>query len=253
MQRKRVYGNKRAASKSLSMPARKRSKSARNRSSWNRNAKSYGSEYNLYANRANVLARPVFGTQYTCQVRYFERGFSIDPSIGGVAASHVFSANGLFDPDITGVGHQPSGFDQLMTFYDHYTVTHAKITVTAKNQDSALSQLFGIYVQDNTVAVTDPRVIIENGMGVYTQLNTLNSTGDSTQLSHSVNVARWMGRPSILSEDELRGTNGSNPADGLYFHVWAAPISLSNSEAVGINVRVDYTVTFTEPRLIPIS
>lgn len=118
-----------------------------------------------------MLSRPVFGTQYTCQVRYFERGFSIDPAIGGLASTHVFSANGLFDTDITGVGHQPSGFDQLMTFYDHYTVTHAKITVTAQNSDATLSQLFGIYVQDNTVTVTDPRVIIENGMGVYTQLN----------------------------------------------------------------------------------
>lgn len=62
-----------------------------------------------------------------------------------------------------------------------------------------------------------------------------------------------MGRPEIMSEDELRGTNASNPADGLYFHVWAAPIAVANSAAVGVNVRIDYTVTFTEPKLIPIS
>ena len=37
--------------------------------------------------------------------------------------------NSLFDPNLSGLGHQPRGFDQLMAVYEKYTVVAAKITV----------------------------------------------------------------------------------------------------------------------------
>ena len=40
-----------------------------------------------------------------------------------------FVANGAFDPNLTGVGHQPRGFDQFMAGYETFTVTGSKISV----------------------------------------------------------------------------------------------------------------------------
>ena len=37
-----------------------------------------------------------------------------------VPAVKYFSANGCYDPYISGTGHQPRGFDQWTAFYDHY-------------------------------------------------------------------------------------------------------------------------------------
>jgi len=42
---------------------------------------------------------------------------------------HAFSCNSMFDPDNTGVGHQPMGFDEMAAIYGHYSVVGSKITV----------------------------------------------------------------------------------------------------------------------------
>jgi len=44
-------------------------------------------------------------------------------------SQQVFRANSLFDPDFTGAGHQPNGFDQIIAAFNHFTVTRARIRV----------------------------------------------------------------------------------------------------------------------------
>ena len=56
--------------------------------------------------------------------------------------------NSLFDPNRTGTGHQPYGFDQLSTFYNRYYVTGSKMTVT-----------FSCQTKDNDTTVTGPILI----------------------------------------------------------------------------------------------
>lgn len=39
-----------------------------------------------------------------------------------VLTYHLFRANGIFDPDVTGTGHQPLYRDQVADLYTNYTV-----------------------------------------------------------------------------------------------------------------------------------
>lgn len=43
--------------------------------------------------------------------------------------NYIFKVNSLFDPDLTGVGHQPRGLDQWAAFYRQYKVHAVKATV----------------------------------------------------------------------------------------------------------------------------
>lgn len=52
---------------------------------------------------------------------------------------HNFSANSLFDPDQTGTGHQPRGFDQLKLLYNRYKVYAVNIKLTAQLASGANS------------------------------------------------------------------------------------------------------------------
>ncbi len=94
----------------------------------------------------NALARQPrvgFATRQLVKMRYFA-DVELDPGAGAMAA-HIFSANGLFDPDITGVGHQPYSFDQWMAVYDHYHVVGAKISVTfLSTQEAAANNHVGV-------------------------------------------------------------------------------------------------------------
>lgn len=258
MHRQRTYAPKRMASKSLSVPAAKRSKYTASKKRGERSGQrlDFGRSYNLAINRGNTVPRPVFGTEYTCRLVYFERGFGLTGGGGvGATGTHVFSANGLYDPDITGVGHQPAGFDQMMQWFDHYTVKSSKVSVSFHNASPTYYNFVGIYFSDRSNTVTDPREVIENGKGVYTKLNLPGSAGDMTQLDVMCSVSKFLGRPNVMDEDDLRGNVTSNPTEEVYIHIWQAAQSATaaSDNGVGFEIRIEYYVTFTEPKLIPIS
>lgn len=73
-------------------------------------------------------------------------------SQGGTPASHLFRCNSIFDPDYTGVGHQPYGHDTYQTIYNHYNVKRATITMTPTTSGN---MLYGIAKTDDTTVSAD--------------------------------------------------------------------------------------------------
>lgn len=190
---------------------------------------------------------------YRTTMRYRDQLVSLNPGIGGLAASHVFTVNGLYDPDITGVGHQPAGFDQIMEFYDHYCVTYARITCTFTNLDANNSQTVAIYTSDAGATFTDIRIPIENGDCTFTELDTLGSALGQKTLTHTCDVKRYMGRRAIIDDATLQGNNAANPSDGLFFVLTAAPQASVDSSQVVVQTTIEYVTTFLERRRVNIS
>lgn len=203
----------------------------------------------LTSSSAVVMRQPVFPRSWKRSLLYYDSP-SIDPSVGGVVASYVFSANGMYDPNISGVGHQPLGFDQLMAAYDHYTVIGSKITVTFTNTDSSNSQLAGIFLTRNSATENDYVKIIENGKGNYVRLGTSGKDNATATLSLSAPIANFLGISKIMSEADLKGTDAANPAQECYFHIWAAPGVSVDSSVVRCDVLIEYIAVFTEPKLL---
>lgn len=58
---------------------------------------------------------------------------TLSESAAGLGIVNTFRANSLFDPDFTGVGAQPLGFDQWSTLYSTYRVISCKYEVTFSN------------------------------------------------------------------------------------------------------------------------
>lgn len=187
------------------------------------------------------------GKIFKMSLPYVEQAIQLNPGIGGLAVSHFFSANGLYDPNVTGGGHQPLGFDQIMPLYDHYTVIASKITVTAYNDDSTVKQVIGVRLADqNSAPYTDLANLMENGGGKYVWLNSKGGNGDMVTFSMGCSPKRFFGKS--LNDDTYKGGIGANPADQVFFHVWAAPYSSTDSAAINVNVRIDYIALFSEPK-----
>ena len=204
------------------------------------------------ASRAIMSLRPsvrrMFPTkkQHRTQLRYFGNFISLNPGLGGVASSHIFSANGLYDPDITGTGHQPIGFDELMALYDHYTVIGAKIRVYFNNLDSSNNQFGTVVVRDGPSASTDTREIVENGYVSMCHLATAGTGGDKGQVATSVDIAKFLGRSNALADSQLKGSSAANPSEQVYFHVSAFPADQVDAGNVTATVILDYDVIFHE-------
>lgn len=193
------------------------------------------------------------GRSYKTLLRYCELGIGLNPGAAGASAQHVFSCNGLYDPNITGTGHQPLGFDQLMQVYDHYTVIGAKINVQFQNVDATYAQLCTIHLQDNTGTSSDIRVLLENGNAIYTFVGTAGSGRETVALSLKCNPNKFLSRSKPLSDPDLKGTASANPTEQCFFVITVAPPNASDTSTVYLAVTVEYTVVFHEPKQLSLS
>lgn len=64
----------------------------------------------------------------TFKLKYIDSKFDLSTTVGnGYRQFNVFRANSIYDPDVTGVGIQPYGHDELEAIYSAYTVYASKI------------------------------------------------------------------------------------------------------------------------------
>ena len=174
-------------------------------------------------------------------------------AVQGALGTHVFSANGCYDPNHTGVGTQPRGFDQLMALYDHYTVVGSTITCRFANQ-TATRPYVGIAVRDSNNVVTAVTDLAEYGDKVMS-LKALARAGGaepgeaSTSLSTKVDVAKFLGRRDAMSDPELKGDTSSNPSEQVFYHICAGDVSASSAVEVDVLVTVTYDVILHEPKI----
>lgn len=186
---------------------------------------------------------------------YTDWSYSLNPGAAGTAGVQVLAANGLFDPDVSGVGHQPAGFDQFMSLYNEYCVTYASIECIFENTDTTNSQVIGISIQDFASSVTDSRRYIENGNCVTTVVgNAGGASPNIARLTMAVPIQKFSHAQNILTEQQFSGTSSANPGDTHYFHVWAAPmITSADAAQVYMKATIKYKVLFRDPRLNELS
>jgi hypothetical protein len=184
--------------------------------------------------------------------------YATDVGISLVSAAanpgvYIFSANGLFDPDITGTGHQPRGFDQLMLFYDHYVVQKTKITVRFFNASTATPAVAFITVRDSSVKSTNALDYVESSITKSTSLAVEGSSSANKTLEHLVDVGRFLGRNDTMSDSQLKGDAANNPVEGCFFHVGAYTPDLFTATTVQIQVVIEYHLTLIEPKIVAAS
>lgn len=74
-----------------------------------------------------------FPPTYFAKMRYVET-FSLATGVAGVFGTSVkMNLNSLYDPNNSGGGHQPYGFDQIKALYAKYLVSGVKVHITFTN------------------------------------------------------------------------------------------------------------------------
>lgn len=193
---------------------------------------------------------PLFPARTTRMLRYSSSFYLAGTS--GVVASNVIAANGLYDPEITGGGHQPMGFDQMMLSYNHYYVHDARLIVTFHNLASSTSPVVSIRVDGSSTPVTVVDQILEFGINQHTVLEAKSTQGDCKVLESRVSIARFEGVDDVMDVIELSGSVAANPAELCYFHVQAWDNAGVTSNIL-CEIIMEFRATFTEPRTLSAS
>ena len=195
---------------------------------------------------------PLFGSRSKMVMLPFFTSVQISSGAGS-AGSYLFSANGLYDPDITGTGIQPAGYDQMMLFFEHYTVFRAHVSVVFRNQSTTLPVTVVAALRPSNSATSDYTQVMETGNAVSVKLMYAPTESSIKELSMSVDLARSMGVPDLMDDPEARGDLASNPIEQQYIHLQAFNTETVGTVNVWCEVRITYHAIFSEARVIPLS
>lgn len=214
-------------------------------------------------------------------VRYVQQVDIAPTSLDTLA--FTFLANDIYDPDVTGTGHQPRGTSEYAALYDTFTVTSSKVHVNwmyegyggpstisstgalqmrraeADHAPAVSPVLAGIFKANSTygpsIKVADQ---LEQDRTVYTVLNT-QSNAKSTRASSD--FSEFFGKQDMIAASGFSGTTGgtgtgSSPAEKVYYHIWAARGSDDYPDGVckvTAFVTIEYKVTYTNPKKLSAS
>jgi len=193
---------------------------------------------------------PLFTTAVRKRLFYYDT--SALTTTSGVMTSYVLGANGLYDPNITGIGHQPVGFDQMMVFYDHYVVANCKCTVSFLNASTTNAPQVALSLNSTASPVSDPTILAESGFVVRDWLNLLGTNDSIKTMSLTCNISKFNGVPKTRDNPELWGTIASNPSEMSYFNLSIYDVS-GGTSTVRFQFMLEFDVWFIEPRKITIS
>jgi hypothetical protein len=181
--------------------------------------------------------------------KYVEAIFATAAS--GSIKLYVLSANGMYDPNISGTGHQPTYFDAMSAIYDHYTVLKSKIHVqVAPHSATSTSDnlVVGVVQHDSaSPAFTIAANCCEQPLAQYLMID--GDQGPSTLVAPSFDLTfdafRTFGSRA-LSDPELRGTPASNPTEQNYFVLFAQDSNITNTVAIDYLVTIEFEAEWTE-------
>lgn len=173
---------------------------------------------------------------------------TLNAGAGGLA-SHTFRAVSVNDPDQSGTGHQPLGYDQWTAFYQQYVVLKATCTVYYSTEvtSNVCSQIIGLSLdENNSFAPTTLGHACELPGSVFSTIATGQQTTRKLSLTYDAKKFYDVKDPNDVN-DLVAAYNG-NPNKTAAFHLYAGSMDgITNALAIDCMVVIDYLVEFSEP------
>lgn len=202
-------------------------------------------------NRATVQRGPAFSNSQIVKLKYVER-ISMNPAIG-VFSIYNFRANSLYDPNLSGTGHQPLGYDQWSAFYDHYNVIGAKIKCTFMSSGATAATdhaLVGILLDDDVSSFSvSTSELMEQGKAT-TKFMSVSSAAGRAIVHKGFSAKRFFHLANVSDNvDRIGSSVDGSPSEEAYFRLFVGPKNTSlDVSNVDVLVEITYIAMFTEPK-----
>jgi hypothetical protein len=175
---------------------------------------------------------------------------------GVVGAQQAYSINSCFDPDISGVGHQPYGFDQLATWYSRYIVLDTTVEISCSTiggtADVAILWWFTPTSSTGTVVgSTFDRALETPMLGA----GLLSPSGSSRTFRLTQRLVPWkvegITKDQYFDQYDIYGASvGASPTRVPSFQLATASPSGVAGETISATVRIHYVVEFSSPNML---
>lgn len=176
-------------------------------------------------------------SRYICKQKY-SQAFDIS----ALQPTQVMNLNSLYDPDRSGIGHQPFGFDQLASLYNRYRVISCSYVVNCYSSASPIR--FGTLVTNDLGAIGAPSAS-QLAESPYAKFKIQVPGGAISTLRGKCYIPTLMGRSKTqyMSDDRYQADVASSPAELALLYITANTLVDSNV-AYQCTVTLEYTVEY---------
>lgn len=179
--------------------------------------------------------------RYITKLKYSE-ALSLNVTLG-VPNVYRFNLNSLFDPNRTGAGHQPYGFDQLTPLYNRYRVISCAYMVSLVTASNYL-QAAALPTNSPTTTFNSVDHMRESPRARYI-LQAPNAPIKT--LRGKVYIPSLLGRTKAqyMADDNYQAIYNQNPAELAILDIGVAPVG-SDVQNFGyaLNITLIYTAEF---------
>lgn len=188
--------------------------------------------------------RCLFSRSKVVKMRYCET-ISMAAGTIDVMNNYLFTLSSPYDPNYTGTGHQPLGFDQWGELYNHYMVLGAKATCIATLDGSQPTSMYvaAYKLPTTSTSYTTVSTVSEAPGCQYRRI-----TGSKSSARMVIKYSKKKTFRNSKNTD-LTSTFGSNPAENMYLILRSCNL-LPGAAQNGVTwqVQIDFIVLLTEPK-----
>lgn len=180
--------------------------------------------------------------RFITTMKYVER-VVISTTLADLPAVYMFNLNSIYDPNRTGLGHQPFGHDTFSGLYSRYRVFAADYSVTALPNNANAGTLSVIVKNDSaSVFPLDPAFAAEypRSKTIYLRIQ------DPSSISGSISLPSLVGQTpaQYKAEDRYASTFLVSPTELMTLQLY---LTLASASQITCDVTINYHVELFDP------
>lgn len=180
--------------------------------------------------------------------------FSLIDGTGGLTTSYVFRGNSAYDPDYTGVGSQPVGYDEWSAFYGKYKVNASSIRLVFMSQSnsSPTANIMLSCTPTIDLTVTDP---VQLSLNPYTRTRFIATANGNAGVVHIKNymASKKVFGDKTANDEDYEATISGNPFNQWFWKILAQSVDQSSTINVQVFATITYYIEFSDRRQLNFS
>lgn len=207
----------------------------------------------LYPRDSRIPRTIGFPATFKTRLRYTET-LQLNQAVVGVPNLYKFTTAGLYDPNVSGTGHQPKFYDEFASLYQRYIVRGSKITVRfSTKQTSGTStppMIVGIVrldATDGTSSFSSIEAVMETRRARYRQISA-SMEARPTTITHTYSQRDYERKQNNRIKEAVASVPiNTDPTNTDYYYVFSSSLdSGATHPTLFAFVTIDYAVDFMD-------
>lgn len=187
-----------------------------------------------------------FPDQYICRLVY-EQHARINPALSP-STVQTFNLNSVFDPDRSGTGHQPRGYDQLAALYDRYRVLAVDCEISVRQRET--HGLMVTFLAANTATAQNGQYASENAYGSRPIVTSSNQPAVRWRHRFWLNDITGATPTAYMGDDRFQSQVTTSPSEVIVLQMVLESMDGATYVDCEYTARFTYLTAFND-RVIP--